>query len=176
MNAQPRNFPPDVFTDGPGKLAPVMIWDDGAPRQVELRWGLRPFEPGGRSFSLLRAEDRIIGNRCVLPLTEFYLRPGSAPGNKRRRVEWAGTQRIFCAAGTWQPATDDWPASFAALTIEAYPDIAPFQDRHMAIVRQEDWKDWLEGGVAAERILRPLPSGSLRVSGPPVRSRDLFAR
>jgi putative SOS response-associated peptidase YedK len=45
----------------------------------------------------------------------------------------------------------------------------------MAIVRQEDWQDWLQGEVAAERILRPLPAGSLKVSGPPVRATgDLF--
>lgn len=173
MSAQ---APVDVFTDGPGKLAPVMIWDDGAPRQVELRWGLRPIEPGGWPVSLLRAEGRIITNRCLIIANDFMLRPGSAPGNKRRKVELITDAPFFCFAGTWRPECADWPASFAGITVEAYPDIAPFQDRHMAIVRQQDWKDWLEGDVAADRILTPLPSGSLRVSGPPARpTGDLFA-
>jgi len=56
----------------------------------------------------------------------------------------------------------------AVLTVEAYSDIAPFQDRHMAILAQGDWEEWLKGEVAAERILRPLPAGSFKVSGPRV--------
>lgn len=170
-----RAGPPEVFTDGPGKVAPVMIWDEGAPRQVDLRWGLRPIEPGGRSVSLLRAEGRIIAQRCLIVANDFYLRPGSAPANKRRRVELITQAPFFCFAGTWRPESPEWPASFAGITVEAYPDIAPFQDRHLAVVRQEDWRDWLEGEVAAERILTSWPAGSFLVSGPPARAKgDLF--
>ena len=169
-------MPPDIRGDGPGKIAPAMIWDDGEPRQVELRWGLRPIEPGGKPVSLLRSEGRIIADRCLIVANEFYLRKGSAPGGGRRRVELITSAPFFCLAGTWQRETRDCPASYAGLTVEAYPDIAPFQDRHVAVVREEDWMDWLQGERSAESILRPLPPGSLRVSGPPPRaSGDLFA-
>lgn len=160
------NMPPEIYTDGPGKTARVMIWADGQPEQVEMRWGLRPFAPDGRSFTLLRAEDRIVSNRCLIIANDFFLRQGSAPGNKRRRVELVTRAPFFCFAGTWQAETEDWPAAFAAITVEAYPDIASFQDRHMAVVREDDWMDWLEGGRSAGSILRPFPIGSFRVSGP----------
>lgn len=170
-----RTQPPQIFTDGPGKLARVMIWEDGKPEQVQLRWGLRPIEPGGKQISLLRAEGRIITGRCLIIANEFMLRPGTLPGNKRRRVEMKSSAPFFCFAGTWRNATSDWPASFAGLTVEAYPDIAPFQDRHMAIVHEDDWMDWLQGERSAESILRPLPLGSLIVSGPkPKVTGDLF--
>lgn len=175
-NTARSNMPPEIFTDGPGKTARVMIWSDGQPEQVEMRWGLRAFEPDGKSFTLLRAEDRIVSNRCLIIANDFFLRPGSAPGNKRRRVELITKAPFFCFAGTWQAEQSDWPAAFAGLTVEAYPDIAPFQDRHMAIVHEDDWMDWLQGERSAESILRPLPLGSFKISGPPARvSGDLFA-
>lgn len=177
MNAAAAIMPPEVYGDGPGKLAPVMIWADGVSEQAELRWGLRPFEPGGRSVSLLRAETRVVTNPCLIIASDFYLRPGTAPGNKRRRVELITAAPFFCFAGTWQPATPDWPAAFAALTVDACPDIAPFQDRHMAVVREEDWQDWLQGERAVASILRPFAPGSFRVSGPPARATgDLFGQ
>lgn len=166
-----RERPVQVFTDGPGKTARVMIWEDGQAEQVELRWGLRPFTSDGRSFTLLRAEDRKVVNRCLIIANDFFLRPGSAPGNKRRRVELITKAPFFCFAGTWLAAQNDWPAAFAVLTVEAYPDIAPFQDRHMAIVPEDDWMDWLQGERSAESILRPFPIGSFRVSGS---AADLF--
>jgi len=169
-------MPPKVFTDGPGKIARVLIWDHGKPEQIELRWGLRPIEPGGRTLSLLRAEGRIITNRrCLIIANDFYLRKGTAGGDKRRRVELITQAPFFCFAGTWQAELRDWPAAFAGLTVEAYPDIAPHQDRHMAVVREEDWTDWLRGERSAESILRPFPLGSFRVTGPPARATaDLF--
>ena len=170
MSAAAHVMPPADYGDGPGKTARVMIWENGQPQQVEMRWGLRPIEPGGRPISLLRAEGRIITNRCLIVANEFYLRPGSAPSNKRRRVELITQTPFFCLAGTWRPETSDWPAAFAGITIEAYPDIAPFQDRHMAVVREDDWMDWLQGSRAAESILRRFPIGSFRISGPPIRT------
>ena len=162
MNA-PSTFPPEVFTDGPGKVARVMIWEDGEPAQVELRWGLESVEPGGRALSLLRSEGRRIAQRCLIIANDFFLRPGSAPGNKRRRVEVVTPAPFFCFAGMWRGESPSWPASFAGLTVEANPDILPFQDRHMAVVREEDWMGWLSGQTNEETALRPLPLGSFRV-------------
>lgn len=176
MNAAVPAMPPKVFTDGPGKIARVMIWEDGRPEQVELRWGLRPIEPGGRQLTLLRAEGRIITNRCLIIANDFYLRKGTAGGDKRRRVELITRAPFFCFAGTWRGEQHDWPAAFAGITVEAYPDIAPFQDRHMAVVREEDWLDWLQGERSAESILRPFAIGSFRVSGPSQpQTADLFS-
>lgn len=173
MNAV--HAPVEIFGDGPGKNATVMIWKDGQPEQLEMRWGLRPVEDFGKPISLLRAEGRTVTNRCLIIANDFLLRPGTAPNGKRRKVELITSQLFFCFAGTWRPATSDWPASFAGITVEAYPDIAPFQDRHMAIVHDNDWIPWLDGSGSQDHMLRPLPAGSLRVSGPPLAvTRDLF--
>jgi hypothetical protein len=37
--------PARVPGNGPGKTGQVVIWRDGAARQFEYRWGLRPSEP-----------------------------------------------------------------------------------------------------------------------------------
>lgn len=159
----------------PGKTARVMIWEDGRLEQAELCWGLRPAEPGARPISLLRAEGREVKKRCLIVANDFYLRPGTAPDGKRRRVELITPAPFICFAGIWRSEQDDWPAAFAGLTVEAYPDVAPYQDRHLAVVHEEDWMDWLQGRGSTKAILRRFPPGSFRVSGPTSgQTADLF--
>ncbi len=167
--------PIEVFGDGPGKIARIVIWKDGAATQVEARWGLKPFEPDGRSYNLLRAEGRTITNPCLIIATEFMI-SGEGRSKKRHRVTFNTDQLFFCFAGVWQPERADWPAAFAGLTVEANPDIAPFKERHLAVVRQEDWQAWLMASRPAEEMLRPHPLGSFKVEGPLPRSAigDLF--
>lgn len=178
-----RDAPPDIHTDGVGKIARVVVWRDDRHVQTEMRWGLAPFSADGGTVSLLRAEGRTFARRCLIVANDFYLRPGSGPNRTRRRVEMITPDPFFCFAGTWAPAAAAWPAAFAGITVEAYSDIAPFQDRHMAIVRKADWRGWLSGEASETEILRPFPVGSFSVSGPPRRpapgrpaaARDLFA-
>ena len=87
-------------------------------------------------------------------------------------------QPFFCIAGVWRPAIDGWPESFAALTTEAYPDLAPYKDRHVAVIHEDEWYDWLQMSRPAEQMLRPFPPGSFRVSGVGRRAAtaDLFDR
>ena len=169
---------PDMHTDGPGKTAQVMIWKNGEPSQEQMRWGLPPIEPDGPVLNLLRAEGREVRNRCLIIANELYLRRGTLPNDKRRKVELITETPFFCFAGTWSPGRNGWPASFAGLTVEAYPDIAPHQDRHMAIVHEADWMDWLQAARPVDEMLRPFPAGSFRISGPPVEQEpavgDLF--
>jgi putative SOS response-associated peptidase YedK len=174
--AEAIDMPPRIFADGPGKTARVMIWRDGQPEQVEMRWGMEPPSGADRQITLLRSEGRAFHQRCLIIANDFYLRPGSAPNNKRRKVEMITSAPFSCFAGTWRSETATWPASFAGITVEAYPDIAPFQDRHMAVVREEDWIDWLSGARSDAAILRTFPVGCFSVSGPPMRAAgDLFA-
>jgi putative SOS response-associated peptidase YedK len=177
--------PPDIYTDGVGKIAKVVIWREGRHFQTEMRWGLQPIHSGGSTISLLRAEDRTFSRRCLIVANDFYLRPGSGPNRTRRRVEMITPDPFFCFAGTWSPESSAWPAAFAGITVDAYPDIEPFQDRHMAVVRKPHWRGWLSGEASEAEILWPFPVGSFSVSGPPKRAaplpkrlsaeRDLFA-
>ncbi len=167
--------PIEVFGDGPGKIARIVIWKDGAAAQIDARWGLKPFEPDGRSYNLLRVEGRTITNPCLIIATEFMI-SGEGPSKKRHRVTYITDKPFFCFAGIWQPAKGDWPIAFAGLTVEASPDIAPFKDRHLAVIRPEDWQDWLAETKSPQELLRPHPPGSFVVAGQATQpaSIDLF--
>ena len=125
--------------------------------------GPESLEPGGRPVSLLRAEGRSFAGRCLIVANDFYLRAGTAPGGKRRKVELVTETPFFCCVGTWRPEQPGWHAAFAGITVEAYPDIKPFQSRHMAVVREVDRFDWMRGIVPTGEVLRPFPVGSFRV-------------
>ena len=82
---------------------------------VELRWGLRPWEPGGRSATLVRAEGRTFpSHRCLVPASEFLL------SHRGRRYRFSlADGNWFYFAGFWRPAAPDWPEAYAILTTEA---------------------------------------------------------
>jgi putative SOS response-associated peptidase YedK len=175
MGCESRHSPvAEAFGDGPGKTAQIMIWE-GGPKQVFHRWGLEPSDPGGRPFGLVRSEGRTIVNPCLVIATEFVVQAGEGAGKRRYRVRLDTDAPFFCIAGIWRPASRHWPASFAALTAAASPDVAPLKDRHMAVVREEDWRDWLTGSRPPDDILRPFAPGSFTIAGPRQRrSSDLF--
>lgn len=171
-----HDFDPDL--DGVGKRASVMIWKDGKPREVQLQWGLRPIESGGKAVSLLRSERWEISNPCLMIATEFALKPEDS------KLVYAASliteKPFFCVAGMWRPASSDRPAAFAALTVPAYPDLEPYKDRHVAVVRPEDWWHWLAGRKSKDDVIRPYLPGCFRVTGSTAGPRgravaDLFA-
>lgn len=167
---------PAAYGDGPGKTGRIMIWQGGDARQVEYQWGLRPFESGGRSYTLLRSEGRTISSPCLIIANDFG---GNSDSGKQYRASLITDEPFFCLAGVWQPAMDGWPAAYAALTVEAYPDLAPYKDRHIAVIRPEHWYDWLQQSRPAEEMLLPFPAGSFSVTGPATRTKratlNLFA-
>lgn len=169
--------PIEVYGDGPGKVAKIVVWKDGAATPMEARWGLRPFETDGRSYNLLKSEGRRVENPCLIVANDFMI-SGPGESRKRHKVTFVTTKKFFCFAGIWQPARDDWPAAFAGLTVEANPDIAPLKERHLAVVRPEEWQDWLTGAKPPEYLLRPHPPGSFVIEGRPSAApavSDLFA-
>lgn len=140
----------------------VVRRDDDGLELVELPWGLRPREPGGRPFTVVRAEQRVFpSHRCLLPASEFRHR------KRDRRYSFSlADGDWFYFAGIWRPATQDWPEAYAILTTEANPDVLPFHDRQMAIVTRARRMEWLDMTTAEKDLLRPLPAGSFIVSAP----------
>lgn len=132
--------------------------DEGV-EMVELPWGLRPKEPGGRPFTLVRAEGRTFpSHRCLVPATEFMLaRQGQRYSFALADGDW------FYFAGIWRPASPQWPEAYAILTIAAGPDVVPYQDRQMAVLRRVQRMDWLDLAVPEHELFRRHRRGTFAV-------------
>ena len=85
---------------------------------------------------------------------------------KLRSGDW------FYFAGIWRPASEDWPEAYAALTIPASPDVLPYHDRQMAVIRREDRMLWLGHAVPEEELLRPLAGGAFEAMHPVARRKQ----
>ncbi|WP_199728219.1 SOS response-associated peptidase family protein [Sinorhizobium meliloti] len=129
---------------------------DGDVEMVELPWGLRPRDGDARAVNVVRSEGRTFPtDRCLVPASEFRHRTFSF---SLANGDW------FYFAGIWRPAINDWPDSYAILTIEANEDLAPFHDRQMVVLRREQRMAWFDGLVPEGEILRRLPAGTFRVT------------
>jgi putative SOS response-associated peptidase YedK len=136
----------------------VRYGDEGA-EIVELPWGLRPKEPGGRPFTLVRSEGRKFpSHRCLVPASEFRL----TRGGRRYKFSLADCD-WFYFAGIWQPASADWPEAYAVLTVEANADVAPYHDRQMVVLRRKQRMEWLDLSRPENELLRPPPARTFRV-------------
>jgi putative SOS response-associated peptidase YedK len=132
--------------------------DEGV-EMVELPWGLRPMDPGGRPSTVVRAEGRKFpSHRCLVPATEFRLtRRGQRYRFSLADGDW------FYFAGIWRPASSSWPEAYAILTVEANADVAPYHERQMAVVRRAHRMAWLDLSVPEDELLQPLPRRSFDV-------------
>ena len=154
----------DPAIAGIGGQHRIMIWDGGEERQLEALWGLPSRDPDIARIPLLRSETATIDNPCLVLANEFGLL-------RRGKTLYAASLitdiPFFCIAGVWRRGGRDWPDSFAALTIPAYPDLAPYKDRHVAVVDPDDWFDWLRRARDPLDILRrPFPPGSFSIMPP----------
>jgi putative SOS response-associated peptidase YedK len=52
---------------------------------------------------------------------------------------------------------------FTMLTMEPGPDVAPYHNRQIAVLRPGDWAAWLFLTKPEAELLRPMPAGSLDV-------------
>lgn len=111
-------------THRPGRMGRVMVWQNEQPTQVEMTWGLEPVEPGGKPISLLRWEGREISSPCLIIANDFGLK---IDGVVKYRAKLVTEAPFFCIAGIWRPAKGSWPASYAALTTDACPDLRALQ-------------------------------------------------
>jgi putative SOS response-associated peptidase YedK len=145
----------------PGEYGHVIAaHGDGSTSLEELHWGLRPRD-GGRPWGLIRSEGKSFdGLRCIVPVDDFSIN-GHHPNPGKWQVVPTRPNAAF--AGIWRRPYPDWPASYALLTVEAGPDLAPYEPRQNIVLWEEDWRDWLHHLRPAEEILRAPPMGSLVV-------------
>lgn len=143
-----------------GDFAPVVIADGPGTRTVSMRWGFEPSD-GKKPRFLVREDSPEVERRarCLIPATGL---PLTDRDGGRWAVTLAETGDLFCFAGLWEQATETWSASYAAVTVPAYPDLNFIKRRHIAILPQCSWVTWL-GGAPTSSVLLPLPRGMLKV-------------
>lgn len=162
---------PALYPGEPGAV--IRTGSDREAEMVNLAWGFAPKEPGERPLTYIRSEGRRFGNRrCLIPGSEFSVSNGKGKDRRKWRVTLAGSEDLFYFAGIWRPAEGDWPPSYAMLTIAAGPDVEPYQDRQVAIIRRTDVTAWLDHLEPEASLLAPPPKGTFwleQIEGPPVK-------
>jgi putative SOS response-associated peptidase YedK len=150
--------------------APILRWNsvEGAAELVQRRWSWSG--PGGKPVYNFRSDGREFANsqragRCLIVADGFYeFTTPREPRSDKRKDRWRFTlagRDWFAIAGLWR--TTDSGEAFTMLTTEPGPDVAPYHNRQVAVLAQERWSAWLDGGGSARDLLGPCPIGSLQV-------------
>lgn len=159
-NLQPRD---DVRITDTGPIVRAAIDDPGAADLVQRRWSWPG--PGGKPVYNFRSENReFTSGRCLIIADGFYEFTTHSDPKSKRKHKWLFTKTDepwFCIAGIWRDT--DVGEAFTMLTTEPGPDVAPYHNRQIVVLKREDWARWLDPRSSAKDILRPLPRGSLKV-------------
>jgi putative SOS response-associated peptidase YedK len=102
--------------------------------------------------------------RCLVPANGFY----EWTGEKAQKIKWRFTAfgaELFCIAGLWDRAetADGTVESFTLLTSAPGPDMRPYHDRQVVVLRPEDYGRWLDLESDVADLLIPPPEGTLQV-------------
>lgn len=147
----------------PTELAPIVRNSAAGVELVSRRWGFKPPQPKAGPVINFRGEGRRFSaaSRCLIPASYFF----EFTGEKYPKTKWRFTlegEPFLCIAGLWRPEAPDCPEAWTMLTVDPGPDVAPYHNRQIVVLRREQWADWLGGGAEAG-LVRPLPAGSLQV-------------
>src|SRR3546814_16013386 len=134
-----------------------MLPDRDGP--VELHWGMQSSNREAAQIGLLRSETARIERPCLIIANEFGLVNGP---REKYRASLITTEQFFCIADVFHPGHRDWPLCFAALTLAAYPDLAPYKDRPVAIVPPDDWWESTEERRVGKELVVTCRNGGCR--------------
>jgi putative SOS response-associated peptidase YedK len=168
--------PEDPVSPPPDSAVFVLRGGGLEPRTLAFGW--EPVGAEDRPQLNLRSEGRTfpVERRCLVPADHFYIPARYRPAERRGRFTTPG--RLFCFAAVWRPASPRWPASYVTLTVDSGPDAAPFGERQMVPLFEEDWGHWLTGTKPEAALLLPPPAGTFKVEPvgrPAPAMADLFA-
>jgi len=152
-NLQPRD---DIRI---GDSAAIVTGADDGPLLRWMRWAWT--SPQGRPVFNFRSDGRRFSGagRCLIPADAFYEFTAAEPG-QTRKTKWRFT--VPCEPWFWIAGlvrNDAW----AMLTTEPGPDIAPYHDRQIVLLRRGQAMDWLDLSRPESELLSPAPAGTLRV-------------
>jgi putative SOS response-associated peptidase YedK len=126
----------------------------GLPSDQPKRGPVFNFRSDGRNFSNSK--------RCLIPASGFFEFTGTKYPKTKHRFTLNGAP-FMAIAGIWREAQGNHAASFAMLTTEPGPDIKPYHDRQVVVLRPENWAAWLWLTKPEGELLRPLDGGALKV-------------
>jgi len=154
-NIEPRD---DIkITD----TAPIVRFADGNAELIQLPWSWRG--PTGKPVFNFRSEGRRFAqaDRALIPADGFYEFTAPKDPKQKRKDKWLFTVKghdLFAIAGIVKQG------AFTMLTTEPGPDIAPYHDRQVVVLKPEAWTDWLTAAVPEGDVLKPAPEGTLEVT------------
>jgi putative SOS response-associated peptidase YedK len=138
--------------------------DDGI-ELVPMTFSFPPSREGGAPVFNFRSEGRHFAksNRCLIPASAFFEFTGKRYPKSKHRFTLKGSP-ITAIAGIWKPGQGNHPPSFTMLTTAPGPDIVPYHNRQVVVLRPEDWSAWINLTKTEGELLRPFPRGSLEVA------------
>lgn len=144
-----------------GDTAPIVrsTADDGAELAM-VKWAWKG--PHGKPVFNLRSDGRDFSrsDRVLIPADGFYEFTAPTDPGQKLKTKWLFTMKgepWFWIAGIVKEG------AFAMLTCPPGPDIAPYHDRQICLLRRDQALAWLDPSSDNGRFLNPLPVGSLTV-------------
>lgn len=162
------------YNVSPGMVVPVVAYDGHKNRKlVPMRWGLHPHwrkePPEGRPLFNARLETAaekasfrtpFKRRRALIPMDGWYEWEGVERPKTPYYIREAGTP-TFAALGLWDKWVVDEGITLLSATIittSAGPNIKHLHHRMPARLPQENWDDWLDWDIDANRTLDALRS------------------
>ena len=144
-------------------IGPVMRASGNGIELAPMRFGFPPPKPRGAPVFNFRSEGRHFAKskRCLIPASAFF----EFTGKKYPKAMHRFTLRdapFMAIAGLWREGQDNQPA-FTMLTTEPGPDVSPYHNRQVVVLRPNAWAAWIYLTRPEAELLQPLPPGSLKV-------------
>jgi putative SOS response-associated peptidase YedK len=143
-------------------IGPVMRASGNAIELVPMRFGFPPPRPRAGPVFNFRSEGRRFdkSKRCLIPASAFFEFTGKKYPKAMHRFTLSDAP-FMAIAGLWRGEENGQPPAFTMLTTEPGPDVAPYHNRQVAVLRPEVWADWIYLTKPEAELLQPLPAGSL---------------
>jgi putative SOS response-associated peptidase YedK len=167
------------FNVAPSARVPAVRCYQRESEAVMLRWGLIPSWAEGdpHKADVAQAESGLVqtsnllsvawlnGQRCILPLSGYYVWRMTPAGYRQPYYVQVAGRSVFGVAAVWDRSVteddDDVIEGCALLTVAAaapLTDVLGGTSRMPAILRREDYESWLQGTPAQARALLGAPS------------------
>jgi putative SOS response-associated peptidase YedK len=146
-----------------GDMGPVLRAAGNGVELVLMKFGWPPPRPKAAPVFNFKSDKRNFADsrRCLIILSGFFEFTGTKYPKTKHRFSLKDSP-VMAIAGLWSEA-ENGDLSFTMLTTEPGPDIAPYHDRQVCVLRPEDWAAWLFLTRPEAELLRPLPAGSLTI-------------